>query len=193
MKTATDTFLDELLTTQNVQLKKLNKIVSDSIKEEELLVQNLSLGIDEPLNTSERLADKVATFGGSWRFIILFMLLLIVWIVINSVFLLDKAFDPYPFILMNLILSCIAALQAPIIMMSQNRQAAKDRLRQENDYQVNLKAELLVRQINSKLDQFMRHSMEQMEEIIQNESNATCSSYLDSNKLKAPLTQEESY
>lgn len=162
MKTATDTFLDELLTTQNVQLKKLNKIVSDSIKEEELLVQNLSLGIDEPLNTSERLADKVATFGGSWRFIILFMLLLIVWIVINSVFLLDKAFDPYPFILMNLILSCIAALQAPIIMMSQNRKESKDRKRSENDYLINLKAEIEIRTLHQKINLLMKDELESL-------------------------------
>lgn len=162
MKTDTDTFLDELLTTQNVQLKKLNKIVSDSIKEEELLVQNLSLGIDEPLNTSERLADKVATFGGSWRFIILFMLLLIVWIVINSVFLLDKAFDPYPFILMNLILSCIAALQAPIIMMSQNRKESKDRKRSENDYLINLKAEIEIRTLHQKINLLMKDELESL-------------------------------
>ncbi len=162
MKTATDTFLDELLTTQNVQLKKLNKIVSDSIKEEELLVQNLSFGIEEPLNTSERLADKVATFGGSWRFIILFMLLLIVWIVINSVFLQDKAFDPYPFILMNLILSCIAALQAPIIMMSQNRKESKDRKRSENDYLINLKAEIEIRTLHQKINLLMKDELESL-------------------------------
>ncbi len=162
MKTSTDTFLDELLTTQNVQLKKLNKIVSDSIKEEELLVQNLSLGIDEPLNTSERLADKVATFGGSWKFIILFMLVLVVWILINTVFLMDKAFDPYPFILMNLILSCIAALQAPIIMMSQNRKETKDRKRSENDYLINLKAEIEIRTLHQKVNLLMKDELESL-------------------------------
>ncbi len=162
MKTSTDNFLDELLTTQNAQLKKLNKIVSDSIKEEELLVQNLSTGIDEPLNTSERLADKVATFGGSWRFIILFMLLLLVWIIINSVFLMDKAFDPYPFILMNLILSCIAALQAPIIMMSQNRKESKDRKRSENDYLINLKAEIEIRTLHQKINLLMKDELESL-------------------------------
>ncbi|HRH01629.1 MAG TPA: DUF1003 domain-containing protein [Bacteroidia bacterium] len=162
MKTSTDTFLDELLTTQNVQLKKLNKIVSDSIKEEELLVQNLSMGIDEPLNTSERLADKVATFGGSWKFIILFMLVLVVWILINTVFLMDKAFDPYPFILMNLILSCIAALQAPIIMMSQNRKETKDRKRSENDYLINLKAEIEIRTLHQKVNLLMKDELESL-------------------------------
>ncbi|MBK9671342.1 MAG: DUF1003 domain-containing protein [Bacteroidetes bacterium] len=162
MKTSTDNFLDELLTTQNAQLKKLNKIVSDSIKEEELLVQNLSTGIDEPLNTSERLADKVATFGGSWRFIILFMLLLLVWIILNSVFLMDKAFDPYPFILMNLILSCIAALQAPIIMMSQNRKESKDRKRSENDYLINLKAEIEIRTLHQKINLLMKDELESL-------------------------------
>lgn len=162
MKTSTDNFLDELLTTQSAQLKKLNKIVSDSIKEEELLVQNLSTGIDEPLNTSERLADKVATFGGSWRFIILFMLLLLVWIILNSVFLMDKAFDPYPFILMNLILSCIAALQAPIIMMSQNRKESKDRKRSENDYLINLKAEIEIRTLHQKINLLMKDELESL-------------------------------
>jgi len=92
----------------------------------------------------------VANFGGSWAFIISFFVVLLIWIVFNSLALKNLAFDPYPFILMNLILSCIAALQAPIIMMSQNRQEEKDRKRSENDYLINLKSELEIRSLNQK-------------------------------------------
>lgn len=96
------------------------------------------------------MADKIALFGGSWKFIIAFMTFFGVWISINVIAF--KSFDPYPFILLNLILSCIAALQAPLIMMSQNRQEQKDRLRSENDYKINLKAELEIQQLNEKVD-----------------------------------------
>lgn len=99
----------------------------------------------------ERIADRVAEVGGSWSFILCFFFLLLVWMVVNS-FMLAKAFDPYPYILLNLVLSCLAAVQAPIIMMSQNRQAAVDRMNAENDYQVNIKSELEVLQIHEKLD-----------------------------------------
>lgn len=99
----------------------------------------------------ERVADRVAEVGGSWSFILCFFFLLLVWMVANS-FMLAKAFDPYPYILLNLVLSCLAAVQAPIIMMSQNRQAAVDRMNAENDYQVNIKSELEVLQIHEKLD-----------------------------------------
>ena len=107
---------------------------------------------DRSLTLGERVADRVAEFGGSWRFIILFFAVMAVWITVNSIYLLFQPFDPYPFILLNLGLSLLAAVQAPIIMMSQNRQEARDRLRAENDYQVNLKAELEVRAVSEKLD-----------------------------------------
>jgi uncharacterized membrane protein len=115
----------------------------------------------------ERLADRVAEFGGSWRFIITFGLVLVIWIGINSLVLLWRPFDPYPFILLNLVLSSIAALQAPVIMMSQNRQEAKDRLQSEHDYQINLKAEIEIRQLHIKLDQLINHSWQRLLEIQQ--------------------------
>jgi uncharacterized membrane protein len=109
----------------------------------------------------------VASFGGSWTFIVVFALVLAAWISINGAALLARPFDPYPFILLNLILSCLAAIQAPIIMMSQNRMEAKDRLRSENDYQVNLKAELEIRHLNEKLDVLLKHQWQKLLEIQQ--------------------------
>jgi uncharacterized membrane protein len=100
-------------------------------------------------NFGERWADKVAEFGGSWTFIILFMIMMIVWIGLNSWVLFFQPFDPYPYIFLNLVLSCIAALQAPIIMMSQNRQEAKDRIRAEKDYHINLRAELEIQELKA--------------------------------------------
>ena len=97
----------------------------------------------------ERWADKIEEFGGSWTFIILFMIMMVVWIGLNSWVLFFQPFDPYPYIFLNLVLSCIAALQAPIIMMSQNRQEAKDRIRAEKDYHINLKAELEIQELKA--------------------------------------------
>ncbi|MFN3850064.1 MAG: DUF1003 domain-containing protein [Spirosomataceae bacterium] len=108
---------------------------------------------NDTLSLGQRLSDKIADFGGSWTFITIFMVILISWMIINAVFLKSSAFDPYPFILLNLVLSCIAALQAPIIMMSQNRQEEKDRERAKKDYQINLRAELEIRLLHQKLDE----------------------------------------
>jgi len=119
------------------------------------------------LTYGQRLADKVAAFGGSWRFIIMFMSFLIIWMIINIVFLAAKAFDPYPFILLNLILSCVAALQAPVIMMSQNRQEEKDRQRAKNDYMVNLKSELEIRMLHEKIDHLILNQQQRLLEIQQ--------------------------
>lgn len=105
----------------------------------------------------QKVADKVADFGGSWTFILSFLFFLVAWIIANVYFLMNKGFDPYPFILLNLILSCIAALQAPIIMMSQNRQEEKDRERAKKDFQVNLKAEQEIRILQKKLDHILEH------------------------------------
>ena len=109
----------------------------------------------------------MASFGGSWAFIIIFGSVLLAWIVVNSVVLMRRPFDPYPYILLNLILSCLAAIQAPIIMMSQNRQEARDRLRAEHDYEVNLKAEIEIRQLHVKLDQLINHSWHRLLDIQQ--------------------------
>jgi uncharacterized membrane protein len=147
-----DTDITDLLDAENVQIKRLQEIVKQSIEDENLIIQNLLNPPKEILSRGQKVSDKVARFGGSWAFIISFFVILIIWIFFNVTAPKGDEFDPYPFILMNLILSCIAALQAPIIMMSQNRQEEKDRQRSENDYLINLKAELEIRALHQKLD-----------------------------------------
>ena len=114
--------------------------------------RNIVQEYDRSAGFGERIADKVAEIGGSWTFIILFLLCLVAWMAINTFVLAGGAFDPYPYILLNLCLSCVAAIQAPIIMMSQNRQGVIDRLRAQNDYEVNVKAELEIMQVHEKLN-----------------------------------------
>lgn len=126
---------------------------------------------DQSYSFGQRMADNVATFGGSWTFIILFLVIILAWIIINTVFLLYKTpFDPYPFILLNLVLSCLAAIQAPIIMMSQNRQAEKDRRMEKNDYEVNMKAEREIQKIHDNLERILREMKEIREERIKKET-----------------------
>lgn len=144
--------INKLLSDEQNHLEKLHKIVKESINAEELIIHNLSNPEIENLDFGQRVSDSVALFGGSWKFIIAFFIILAIWIIFNVFAIGVYKFDPYPFILMNLILSCIAALQAPIIMMSQNRQEEKDRKRSENDYLINLKAEMQIRSINQKID-----------------------------------------
>ena len=132
-----------------------------------LVTDNTNREFESSLTIGERVADKVAQFGGSWRFIIVFFGTMTLWIVVNSVFLLKDPFDPYPYILLNLGLSMLAAVQAPVILMSQNRQEDRDRMRAENDYQVNLKAELEIRAINEKLDQLIHQQWSHLLEIQQ--------------------------
>lgn len=144
--------INQLMSDENAHLKKLHQIVKDTISEEQLIVNNLLNPPEEMISKGQKISDKVARFGGSWMFIIWFLIILVVWIIYNSSVPSEAAFDPYPFILMNLILSCIAALQAPIIMMSQNRQEEKDRMRGENDYLINMKAEMEIRKLHSKMD-----------------------------------------
>src|SRR5205814_8605641 len=115
----------------------------------------------------ERLSDQIAAFGGSWKFIITFAVVIVLWIAINVAILATRSFDPYPFILLNLILSCLAALQAPVIMMRQNRVEARDRMRAENDYKVNLKAELEIRHLHEKIDHLLRRQYNRLFEIQQ--------------------------
>ncbi|MGV6946929.1 DUF1003 domain-containing protein [Sphingobacterium kyonggiense] len=129
------------------------------MEEEALLVDRLVHPPKEVLSEGQKISDKVARFGGSWTFIIVFTVLLILWIIYNSNVPAKERFDPFPFILMNLVLSCIAALQAPIIMMSQNRQEEKDRMRAENDYMVNLKAELEIRSLHQKMDMLLEEQI----------------------------------
>jgi uncharacterized membrane protein len=147
------------------EITNLEEEVLKSIKEHEIIVDNLNEQFEENLSYGDRLADKIAFFGGSWKFIILFCTILVAWICLNIFFLGQRPFDPYPFILLNLVLSCIAAIQAPFIMMSQNRQATKDRLRAELDYKINLKAELEIRHLKIKLDQLASHQWRRLLEI----------------------------
>ncbi|EAZ80427.1 DUF1003 domain-containing protein [Algoriphagus machipongonensis] len=147
-----DQDLDNLLTAKNAQIKKLQEIVKKAIEDQNLITNNLLNPPKELLTKGQSISDKVAKFGGSWAFIITFLIILVVWILFNTLTPVKDNFDPYPFILMNLILSCIAALQAPVIMMSQNRQEEKDRKRGENDYLINLKAELEINALNQKID-----------------------------------------
>lgn len=141
-----------LLTAESQQLAKLREIVNNAIEDEKLIIDNLLHPPKEVLTRGQKISDKVAVFGGSWSFIISFFVILVCWIIFNTLAPNKEDFDPYPFILMNLILSCVAALQAPVIMMSQNRKEEKDRQRAENDYLINLKAELELRSLHKKID-----------------------------------------
>lgn len=154
-----------LLEAEKGELSELEKGVVESLAEHEILSSHIDQEYDSALTPGERLSDKIARFGGSWRFLILFACVLFVWILINSIQLSARPFDPYPYILLNLILSCLAAVQAPIIMMSQNRQEAKDRLRGAHDYQINLKAELEIRNLHQKIDHLQSRQWERLVEI----------------------------
>jgi len=144
--------IEKLSTDQNEHLVKLHQIVKDTIKEEDLIINNLLHPPKDILSPGQKVSDKVARFGGSWKFIILFVIFFAGWIVLNIIALFKVPFDPYPFILMNLLLSLIAALQAPVILMSQNRHAEKDRMRDENDYLINLKSEMEIRSLHQKMN-----------------------------------------
>ncbi|HQP77944.1 MAG TPA: DUF1003 domain-containing protein [Saprospiraceae bacterium] len=143
---------EQLLSTEEIHLDKLRRIVQKSIEEENLIMENLLHPPSEILTIGQKISDKVARFGGSWAFIITFFIILTFWIILNYTLPKSDQFDPYPFILMNLLLSCIAAFQAPIIMMSQNRQEEKDRKQNINDYMVNMKAEMEIKALHQKID-----------------------------------------
>jgi len=159
--------VERLLRDEKGELTALEKEVLSAMSEHEILSEYPQTPEDDRRTIGERLSDGLATFGGSWRFILLLGLMLVIWIAINSLVALSAPFDPYPFILLNLILSCVAALQAPIIMMSQNRQEAKDRQRAEYDYRINLKAELEIRHLHEKVDHLLKHQWERLVEIQQ--------------------------
>jgi uncharacterized membrane protein len=160
-------YVARVLEEQQGDFSRLSAETLRSLREQEALAIDVNERFDSQLTYGERLADKVAEFGGSWGFISGFGVILVAWITINTVALLRHPFDPYPYILLNLVLSCLAALQAPVIMMSQNRQAAKDRLHAEHDYQVNLKAELEIRQLHWKLDQLLTDQWQKLLQIQQ--------------------------
>jgi uncharacterized membrane protein len=143
---------DQLFLEGREYLNRFEAIVKETIAEQESIINNLLHPPQEILTPGQKISDRVAHFGGSWKFIIIFMVVLVGWIIYNVTLPAPERFDPYPFILMNLVLSCVAALQAPVIMMSQNRQEEKDRKRSENDYLINMKAEVEIRSLHQKID-----------------------------------------
>ena len=158
-------YLARLIAEESKEINVLEKEVLEALANQTLISENLELGPEQPLTLGQRVADQVARFGGSWTFIIAFFSFLVIWITVNLWLLVSPPFDPYPFILLNLILSCLAAIQAPIIMMSQNRQEQKDRERSEHDFKVNLKAELEIRLLHEKLDHLIAHQNQKLLEI----------------------------
>jgi uncharacterized membrane protein len=160
-------YLTTLVNQQGGELNALDQEVMDAIHNNKLLSENIELDIEDQLTVGQRLADQIAEFGGSWTFIIFFFSFIVVWMLVNVVVLASHAFDGYPFILLNLILSCLAAIQAPIIMMSQNRREQKDRQRSEHDYKINLKAELEIKLLHEKIDHMMAHQNKRLLEIQQ--------------------------
>lgn len=160
-------YITQLITEEYGEVSQLEEEVIHAIQNNKILSENIEESIEERITVGQRVADKVAAFGGSWTFIIIFFCFLLLWMALNVSQIVFKAFDPYPFILLNLILSCLAAIQAPIIMMSQNRQEQKDRQRNEHDYKVNLKAEIEIRLLHEKLDHLMIHQNKRLLEIQQ--------------------------
>jgi len=160
-------YVSELLGEERGELTKLEQEVVQSLADHETLAENIEAEFEVHRTFGERLSDHLASFGGSWTFILTFFFILIAWMAFNIFIIEQERFDPYPFILLNLVLSCLAAIQAPIIMMSQKRQEAKDRLRSENDYRVNLKAELEIRHLHEKIDHILTRQWERLAEIQQ--------------------------
>ena len=158
-------YLTHLIVQERGELIKIDSDVMNAIQTNAILSENLQTEIDSNATFGQRIADKIAAFGGSWSFIIAFFSFILLWIILNIWLLATKAFDPFPFILLNLILSCIAAIQAPVIMMSQNRQEQKDRQRSEHDYKINLKAELEIQLLNEKMDHLLIHQNKKLLEI----------------------------
>lgn len=159
-------YVEDLIRRERGELTDLDRQVVDAMTHHEVIARDIEEDIEENADFGQRLADKVASFGGSWTFISIFAGILVVWMAFNvmALFSADR-FDPYPFILLNLVLSCLAAVQAPLIMMSQRRQEEKDRQRSQNDYRINLKAELEIRQLHEKLDHLLERQWERLAEI----------------------------
>ncbi|MFN5183230.1 MAG: DUF1003 domain-containing protein [Bacteroidota bacterium] len=160
-------YVEMLLSTDRGELSRLELEVISSIKESEIISSHIQFTDQDTVSWGDRMADKLASFGGSWYFVLIFMGFLGAWILFNLYASPINRFDTFPFILLNLILSSIAALQAPVIMMSQNRAEAKDRKRSEHDYQINLKAEIEIRSLNQKMDHLLMKQMQHLTEIQQ--------------------------
>ncbi|MBN1929924.1 MAG: DUF1003 domain-containing protein [Chlorobiaceae bacterium] len=158
-------YVESLLEEEKGELSELDKEVIEGLRKHEILSANPDIDFEKNLSLGQRLADHIADFGGSWKFIIIFGVFIFAWMTINVVAVFAKPFDPYPFILLNLVLSTLAAIQAPVIMMSQNRQEERDRKRAIYDYKVNLKAELEIRQLHQKVDHLLSKQWERLVEI----------------------------
>jgi uncharacterized membrane protein len=158
-------YVRRALEAETGEISELEGEVLKSLVEHDILASNLNREFGAKPTFGERAADAIAEFGGSWKFISLFGGFLLAWILANTIVLAAQPPDPYPFILLNLVLSTLAAIQAPIIMMSQNRIEARDRLRAEHDYKINLKAELEIRHLHEKLDHLMKHQSKRLLEI----------------------------
>jgi uncharacterized membrane protein len=158
-------YLTFLVEEEKGEIALIDQDVMEAIRNNSILSENIEESPEAELSLGEKLADQIATFGGSWTFISIFFAFILIWMAINIWFLSGGAFDPYPFILLNLILSCLAAIQAPIIMMSQNRQEQKDRQRAEHDYKINLKAELEIKLLSEKIDHLLVHQNKKLLEI----------------------------
>lgn len=158
-------YIEQFLNNQISNLTELEETVLGSMKDNTTLTDKIDTDEKQPASPGQKIADKVAAFGGSWTFIISFCAFLLIWITVNIFWFANKGFDPYPFILLNLILSSIAALQAPVIMMSQNRQEEKDRERSKKDYMINLKSELEIRMLHEKIDHLIMNGQQETIEI----------------------------
>jgi uncharacterized membrane protein len=158
-------YISTYLTREIGELTELEKTVLSSLADNTTITDKVDDDEQQVSTIGQRVADKVATFGGSWTFIISFAVFLMIWIAINVFWMANKGFDPYPFILLNLLLSCLAAMQAPVIMMSQNRQEQKDRERAKKDYMINLKAELELRMLHEKMDHLILNQYQELLEI----------------------------
>src|ERR1700736_1312213 len=158
-------YVKEVLQDELGELSALDEEVVESLRQHEIVSSDIEKQFERKLTFGERLSDRIAEFGGSWKFLISFGAVIFVWIGANIVLLATKPFDPYPFILLNLILSCLAAVQAPVIMMSQNRAEARDRLASDLDYKINLKAELQIQEIRAQIDKINKQEMKKFNEL----------------------------
>jgi len=158
-------YVQRVLEIERGALSSLEEDVLSSLREHEVFATNIETRLEGEWTLGERLADRLAIFSGSWTFLGIFAVLLAAWVVLNTLVLWWRPIDPYPFIFLNLLLSCMSAIWAPIILMSQNRQEAKDRLRSQHDYQVNLKAELEIRHLQEKVDHMLYDQWQRMLEI----------------------------
>jgi uncharacterized membrane protein len=158
-------YLSSLIAREKEELAVIDKDVIDTFKKNPVLSENIYEKKEAKLTVGQKMADKIALFGGSWTFISIFFSFIIIWMAVNVIVLIAKPFDPFPFILLNLFLSCLAAVQAPIILMSQNRQSQKERTRGEHDYKIDLKAELEIKLLSKKVDHLLVRQINNLLEI----------------------------